>query len=568
MRRPRLSAPLVVAITLVAVVGGLLSHGAGHPGATAATPSRDDARAGSAGSAGGAPDQPNMILVVMDDFSVELLATMTNVRRMQRQGATYPNTFVVNTLCCPSRAAMFTGLPPHLNGVLTNTSSGHLGPKGGWPAFRSHQGPRRSYNVSLRAGGYRTGFVGKYLNEYEPRRRDGRRTAPPLVQGWDDFEAVSGGAYDGWGFVRTKIKGDHLVLRNHRLPARTAPRKAKDRLYAGEVIADRAVALVRRYRDSDRPYFLHVAPYGPHSRLKPAWPGEPLFPAAFRDRPHQGRPHGNCGARSCAALSLRDLKGYRDPRGDNAPYYLDGRGRTRPAPSWRTNEVTLSNSDALRHYRDRARMVQSIDRMIGRLRAAAGPNTYVFVTSDNGYHLGQHSLNGGKGTPYDSDTRVPLVVVGPDVQPGSRSQFVSSLDLASTFEELAGRPVTSSRAGSSFAPTLAERRAPGGRYTFVEHTYGPTRPGEPDGDPGSGGRLDIIPSYVAVRGARGLLVRVDLDRSWRGTRYAWELYRYDRPWEARNVFAEDHDKAYARDLMRRLRVWDGCRPRDCRALTR
>ena len=66
---------------------------------------------------------------------------------------------------------------------------------------------------------------------------------------------------------------------------------------------------------------------------------------------------------------------------------------------------------------NRARMVQAIDRMIGRLRAAVGPNTYVVLTSDNGYHLGQLQLNGGKGTPYDFDTRVPLVVDGPGVSP-------------------------------------------------------------------------------------------------------------------------------------------------------
>jgi arylsulfatase A-like enzyme len=60
-------------------------------------------------------------------------------------------------------------------------------------------------------------------------------------------------------------------------------------------------------------------------------------------------------------------------------------------------------------------MVQSIDRLVARVRREVGPNTFVVLTADNGFHLGQHQLNGGKGTPYDSDTRVPLVVVGPGV---------------------------------------------------------------------------------------------------------------------------------------------------------
>jgi hypothetical protein len=63
-------------------------------------------------------------------------------------------------------------------------------------------------------------------------------------------------------------------------------------------------------------------------------------------------------------------------------------------------------------------------------------------------------------------------------------------------------------------------------------------------------------------------VRVDLDNTWRGTDYAWELYRYDVPWEDRNVFAEDHVRPWARQLMRRLRTWDDCAPAQCRAATR
>ena len=100
--------------------------------------------------------------------------------------------------------------------------------------------------------------------------------------------------------------------------------------------------------------------------------------------------------------------------------------------------------------RNRVRMVQSVDRMIGKIRRTVGPDTYVVVTSDNGYHLGQHQLNGGKGTPYDSDTRVPFIVVGPDVVPGPRSQVISNVDLAPTFERLAGlTPLPSAPAGRS-----------------------------------------------------------------------------------------------------------------------
>ena len=213
-------------------------------------------------------------------------------------------------------------------------------------------------------------------------------------------------------------------------------------------------------------------------------------------------------------------------------------------------------------------MVQSIDRMIGRIRQAVGHNTYLLLTSDNGFHLGQHQLNGGKGTPYDSDTRVPLLVVGPDVVSGPRRQYVSNIDLAPTLEELAGLDPPRYRSGISFAKTLRRRHAPTARYAFFEHTFALSVRGQPDPDLATHQTTNIVPSFIAVRGNRGLLVRFDLDKSWKGTDYAWELYRYDRPWEDANVFATDHHQTWARDLMERLHMWEACSPSVCRAAAR
>ena len=80
-------------------------------------------------------------------------------------------------------------------------------------------------------------------------------------------------------------------------------------------------------------------------------------------------------------------------------------------------------------------------------------------------------------------------------------------------------------------------------YVFFEHTFSMSRPGDDPDRPFTGGGLNVIPSYVAVRSRTALLVRNDLDRRWGRHRYAYELYDYTghfrgQPWERTNQYAD------------------------------
>ena len=207
----------------------------------------------------------------------------------------------------------------------------------------------------------------------------------------------------------------------------------------------------------------------------------------------------------------------------------------------------------------------------------SGPDTYVLLTSDNGFHLGQHELDGGKGTPYDSDIRVPLLVVGPEVAAGLAHRVVSNIDLAPTFEELAGLRAPAYRSGTSLVADLRRPGAgPARLHVLRAHLQAPSLGVDPDRRY-SGGTIDLIPSYVAVRSQHGLLVRLDLDPGWDGTDIAWEYYDYrDAAYERTNTFADpSHPDDLAR-LRRRLERFVACRaatrdtpvPPTCRKLTR
>ena len=156
--------------------------------------------------------QPNIVVVMLDDFSMDLVQTMRSVQRMRKAGASYPHSFVTDSLCCVSRSSFFTGQYPHQTGVRTNTSNAGTSKLGGWPAFDTHGNPERAFNVRLQEAGYQTGFVGKFLNEYE---WSPGRALPPVVPGWTTFNTVFGSAYDGWDFASTTLADGRLQLVQH-----------------------------------------------------------------------------------------------------------------------------------------------------------------------------------------------------------------------------------------------------------------------------------------------------------------------------------------------------------------
>lgn len=533
-----------VGLTVVALVTALLAGLA-----TVADPPPATARPQGTQPA----ERPNVILVVADDLSMDLVRTMSSLRRMQRTGASYRHSYVVDSLCCVSRSSIFTGQYPHQTGVRTNTAGRHprRNPEGGWWAYQKYGNGRRSLAPRLQEAGYRTGFVGKFLNQfgYHPAR-----DLPPTPPGWDEFRALLGGAYSGWDYKSLTTIDGATQIREYPTPPGWLPESVKDRWYAGSVVSDLATRFVDEQAGSDAPYFLQIAPYAPHARFgAPAYPNDPIFPPAFADRPGPGHPDGNCGAVECGDLTLEDLPGWNDPLDDNRPVRRDGR----PVRSWPVATKPHIPADAtLDRLRSRAQMVQSIDRMMNDLLdRVEGENTVVIFTSDNGFHLGQHGFATGKGLAYDSDTRVPLFVTGPGIEPGRRPDVASNIDLAPTIERLAGLTPPDYRAGLSLLPSLRGRPIRSGAdYAFFEHSWVPKGKHDPDLS-----AVNQVPGYLAVRSRQGLLIRYDLERSPRRSRYAYEFYSYrDGSWERRNQFTDPRRQRAVRNLMQRLRRFDAC----------
>lgn len=118
-------------------------------------------------------------------------------------------------------------------------------------------------------------------------------------------------------------------------------------------------------------------------------------------------------------------------------------------------------------------------------------DTYIFYSTDNGYHIGQHRLQPSKQCQYREDVNIPLIVRGPGVAKNTTTDLVSShTDMAPTFMQIAGSPLRDDFDGSPILLAAADVQAaelnrttdervniemweiivPEGKYNQVEYT--------------------------------------------------------------------------------------------------
>jgi N-acetylglucosamine-6-sulfatase len=420
------------------------------------------------------PNRPNIVVIMADDLdtrSVQTMLTLSLMPNLQHylvtNGTTFSAAFVTNSLCCPSRATFLTGQYAHNHGVRTN-----------FPPDGSVQGldDRATLATWVQAAGYRTGYVGKYLNFYGwvDLNHDGAVTeadARYVPPGWDDWQAlVDPSTY--WMY-------SYWINDNGTLVAYGS--NATD--YQTDVVAQRTREFIE---EADRindltPFFLTVMPLAPHVEIDPnavLTQYADLWRGSLRAAP---RHLGTVSAALPTPASWNE-------------------GDVSDKPLWIQQKALLTTEDASfvqRQYLQRLTSLRAVDDLIGTTMAALRDtgelsNTVVLFTSDNGYHLGEHRV-GDKQTPYEESIRVPLYVRVPGLLAGQvLSQAVLNNDLAPTIAALARATPTLALDGRSFLPLFQTPTRPWRQRFLIEHWSGAG--GEPDG-----WTALQVPTYTAVR---------------------------------------------------------------------
>jgi N-acetylglucosamine-6-sulfatase len=394
--------------------------------------------------AAGAKGRPNIVYVLTDDLATNLVPYMPKLQSMQRQGTTFSNYFVTDSLCCPSRSTTFTGEFPHNTGVFTNG-----GADGGYEAFNAKGNQQKTFATTLKAAGYRTAMMGKYLNGYEPQ--------DPVPPGWTEWD-VAGNGYPEFNYSLNE--NGHVVPYGH---------QPSD--YLVDVLNRKGQNFIGQSAKAGQPFMLELATFAPHGPFTPAPRDANRFP------------------------------GLKAPRG---PAFNEADMSDKPA--WIKNHPKLNKKQINKidtSFRKRAQAVQSVDKMIGDIQTALKANgvdrdTYIVFGSDNGFHMGEHRLMQGKMTAFDTDINVPLVVKGPGVTAGHTStELAQNTDLCPTFEDLGGAAVPDTVDGRSLVPFLTGDAVKKTRDAVLVEHHGPDHmANDPDLPTRASGNP---PSYEAVR---------------------------------------------------------------------
>ena len=347
-----------------------------------------------------AADRPNVVFVLADDLGWRELGCYGNgfnqtrhLDRLARDGMRFTQAYAAAPVCSPYRAALLTGQYPARIGILD-----YLRPNSANALSTRHV----TLPEMLGRHGYATGMIGKWhLSGYAFHGAE--HEIKPRAHGfaWDfarEVKGVGNGA-NFWPYVFRK-----QPIRWVDIP--------ENRLGKTEFLIDRmnheAVDFIER--NKDRPFFLYLSHYAPHSILN----GKPGLVAKYREKHRPGK----STRQRCYLCQDQGLPG-----------------------------------DALNHWAGDhnphlAAMLESIDDGIGMIRdrlekLGLSEKTIFVFTSDNGgeVHVTSNApLRGGKSELYEGGLRVPLIVSWPGQVPVSTisHQPTVNVDFYPTLLEAAG----------------------------------------------------------------------------------------------------------------------------------
>ena len=369
---------------------------------------------------------PNILFISVDDLNDWIgcmgghpQARTPNLDRLAASGTLFTNAHCPAPACNPSRAAIMTGVSPHVSGVYDNRQT-----------MRELMPDEVLIPKYFSQNGYWSAGSGKILHYFTD------------ANSWDDYfppketeNPFPSTKYPDKRPVRLPRAGDWQYIETD-----WGPLDGTDEEFGGDYAVAEWIG-TELGKKRDKPFFLACGIYRPH---------EPWFvPKKYFDQ-----------------FPLEEIQlppGYREGDLDDLPAEAQKRGRNRYFAHIQKHNQW---KNGIQGY---LASIAFADAMVGRVLDALdrGPNrdnTIVVLWSDHGWHLGEKE-HWQKFTGWRACTRVPLIIRVPKgtrglengTQPKSVcNQPINLLSLYPTLLELAGLPEKKSNDGPSLVPLLRD----------------------------------------------------------------------------------------------------------------
>lgn len=341
------------------------------------------------------PPRPNIVVILADDMGYSDLGCYggeihtPNIDYLAHNGIRYTQ-FYNTSRCCPTRASLLTGLYNHQAGIGKMTDAEDE------PGYRGHITENTvTLAEVLKTAGYHTAMSGKWhvsntngqpnkqdqldwLNHHKDYGEFSPLSQYPTSRGFEKYFGTIWGVVDFF---------DPFSLVSGTTPIKSVPKN----YYHTDAINDTAVAYIKSYAGSNKPFFLYVAENAPH------WPlmAKPQDIAKYKDTYKAG------WQATREARYQRMIKmGLIDPKTTKLSDRID------KDLAWENNPDKDWDASAMSVH---AAMIDCMDQGIGRIIAALKEtgqldNTLIVVLSDNGASA-ENCANYGPGFDRPNQTR-------------------------------------------------------------------------------------------------------------------------------------------------------------------
>ena len=313
----------------------------------------------------GAPGKPNIIVILVDDmgysdigcFGAEIRTP--NLDSLAEGGLRFSQMYN-SARCCPSRAALLTGLNPHQAGI------GHMVADLGVPEYQGYLKENAvTIAEALKADGYSTYMSGKWHVGGDYNLADPNSWTPsapnfptPTQRGFDRYFGILAGAGNFY-FPKTLMAQDALV-----------PLSDLDDFYLTDAISDNAVSMIGEAVAQDSPFFMYVAYTAPHWPLHAHEEDIARYEGQYRSGWEELRASRH---EKLKGEGLVDEKWEISPRDVDSPPWDDV-----DDPDWQDIRMAVYAAQI-------DRVDQGVGRILTALRSAgADDNTLIMFLSDNG----------------------------------------------------------------------------------------------------------------------------------------------------------------------------------------